>query len=70
MICGSILLTGGTGRLGRELKSLFPEVIAPSRAEVDITRPEAIEAALRRFEPEVVVHTAAYTDVAGAEQDR
>jgi dTDP-4-dehydrorhamnose reductase len=70
MISGRILLTGGTGRLGRELKSLLPEVIAPSRAEVDITRPEAIAAALQRFEPEVVVHAAAYTDVARAERDR
>jgi dTDP-4-dehydrorhamnose reductase len=70
VLSGCILLTGGTGRLGRELKSLLPELIAPSRAEVDISRPEAIEAALQRFEPEVVVHTAAYTDVARAEQDR
>lgn len=69
MPSGHILLTGGTGRLGRELKPLLPEVVAPSRAELDITRPEAVEAALRRFEPEVVVHTAAYTDVARAEQD-
>jgi dTDP-4-dehydrorhamnose reductase len=63
-------LTGGTGRLGRELRSLLPKVVAPSRAELDITRPEGVEAALRRFEPEVVVHTAAYTDVARAERDR
>jgi dTDP-4-dehydrorhamnose reductase len=70
VLSGCILLTGGTGRLGRELKLLLPELIAPSRAEVDISRPEAIEAALQRFEPEVVVHTAAYTDVARAEQDR
>jgi dTDP-4-dehydrorhamnose reductase len=65
-----ILLTGGTGRLGGELRSLLPGVIAPSRAELDITRPQAVEAALHRFAPEVVVHTAAYTDVAGAERDR
>jgi dTDP-4-dehydrorhamnose reductase len=68
--CGRILLTGGTGRLGCELKFLLPEVIAPSRVELDITRPETIEAALRRFAPDVVVHTAAYTDVAGAERER
>jgi dTDP-4-dehydrorhamnose reductase len=70
VLSGHILLTGGTGRLGRELKSLLPEVVAPTRAELDITRPEAVEAALRRFNPELVVHTAAYTDVARAEQDR
>jgi dTDP-4-dehydrorhamnose reductase len=65
-----VLLTGGSGRLGHELQTLLPEVTAPPRAELDITRPEAVEAALRRFAPDVVVHTAAYTDVAGAERDR
>jgi dTDP-4-dehydrorhamnose reductase len=69
VLSGRILLTGGTGRLGRELRALLPGVIAPTRAELDVTRPESIEAALQRFEPEVVVHTAAYTDVARAEQD-
>jgi dTDP-4-dehydrorhamnose reductase len=63
-------MTGGTGRLGRELRSLLPGVIAPSRAELDITRPEMVEAALQQFAPDVLVHTAAYTDVAGAERDR
>jgi dTDP-4-dehydrorhamnose reductase len=67
---GRVLLTGGTGRLGHELQTLLPEVTAPPRAELDITRPEAVEAALRRHAPDVVVHTAAYTDVAGAERDR
>jgi dTDP-4-dehydrorhamnose reductase len=67
---GRVLLTGGTGRLGCELKTLLPEVTAPPRAELDITRPEAVEEVLRRLAPDVVVHTAAYTDVAGAERDR
>jgi dTDP-4-dehydrorhamnose reductase len=70
VIPGRILLTGGTGRLGCELRSLLSGVIAPSRAELDISRPEMIEGALRQFEPQVLVHTAAYTDVAGAERDR
>jgi dTDP-4-dehydrorhamnose reductase len=65
-----ILLTGGTGRLGRELQVLLSGVVAPSRAELDVTQPEMIEAALKRFEPEVLVHAAAYTDVAAAEQNR
>jgi len=65
-----ILLTGGTGRLGRELVALLPGVVAPPRAEFDITRPDSVEAAFLRDRPEVVVHAAAYTDVAGAESQR
>ena len=41
-----ILLTGGAGRLGTELRRLLPDVIAPSETDMDITRPEHIEAAL------------------------
>ena len=68
------LLTGGSGRLGTELRAELPalgvEVLAPPRAELDITRPKTISEALERYEPDVVVHAAAYTDVAGAETER
>jgi len=65
-----ILLTGGSGKLGRELRVLLPEIAAPPHAELDITQPETITAALERYRPEILVHAAAYTDVAGAERDR
>jgi dTDP-4-dehydrorhamnose reductase len=65
-----ILMTGGSGRLGAELRRLLPGLIAPPRRELDITRPETVEAALERYRPTVVLHAAAYTDVARAERDR
>jgi dTDP-4-dehydrorhamnose reductase len=65
-----ILLTGGTGRLGREFQQILWGIVAPPRAELDVTRPETIEAALEHFQPEVLVHAAAYTNVAAAEQER
>jgi dTDP-4-dehydrorhamnose reductase len=65
----SILLTGGTGRLGRELIRLLPGLIAPPHNELDIVQPQTIQAALDRYAPQVLVHTAAYTDVGGAERD-
>jgi dTDP-4-dehydrorhamnose reductase len=69
-----ILLTGGSGRLGTELRAELPalglEVFAPPRTGLDLTRPETISEALERYAPDVVVHAAAYTDVAGAETER
>ncbi len=65
-----VLLTGGSGRLGRELRALLPEIIAPTHAEMDITIPESVEKAFERYRPQLVVHAAAYTDVAKAEQDQ
>jgi len=68
--CGKIFLTGGQGRLGTELRALLPGIVAPTEAQMDITSPEAVAAALDAARPEVLVHAAAYTDVAGAEKDR
>jgi len=65
-----ILLTGGSGRLGRELKPLLPGAHAPPSRELDITRPDGIARVLDDVRPEVLVHAAAFTDVAGAEEGR
>lgn len=67
-----ILLTGGTGQLGRELRpvlSLLGTVAAPSRPELDLKNPDHVRSAVREFGPDVVVNAAAYTDVAGAEKE-
>jgi dTDP-4-dehydrorhamnose reductase len=65
-----ILLTGGNGHLGSALRALMPSIIAPPRAELDITDFSSIQSTLSTYQPEVVVHTAAYTNVAGAEVER
>ncbi len=65
-----VLLTGGSGRLGTALRALMPELIAPGRAELDITDPSSVERALKQYQPEVLVHAAAYTDVARAETEK
>lgn len=66
-----VLVTGGSGRLGRELQTELPrlgvEAFFPARDELDVTLPETVRAAIDRYQPEVVVHAAAYTDVKGAE---
>lgn len=67
---GPILLTGGTGRLGTALRGLMPGLIAPGREELDITDLSRVERALERYQPRVVVHAAAYTDVAQAENEK
>ncbi len=59
--------------MGRALLPLLPkgwEVIAPRRPEVDLTRPETLDALFAAHRPEVVLHLAAYTDVARAERER
>ena len=70
MAAAALLLTGGSGRLGRELRALLPDALTPPRAELDVTDAASARAALERWRPAVVVHAAAYTDVAAAERDR
>ncbi|MEP6991222.1 MAG: dTDP-4-dehydrorhamnose reductase [bacterium] len=68
-----ILLLGGTGQIGGALKgTLAPvgDVMAPSRAELDCTRIDRVEAFVRASAPHCVVNAAAYTRVDDAETDR
>ena len=65
-----ILVTGGSGRLGTELRALIPGIVAPTSAEMNLTDAAAVMAVIERERPDVIVHTAAYTNVGGAEKDR
>lgn len=65
-----ILLLGSNGQVGWELRrALAPLGIlhALDRTEADLTQPEALVAAVRRWQPDVIVNAAAYTAVDKAE---
>lgn len=67
-----LLITGGTGQVGFELKrqfSLFGEVLAPQRNELDLASPSAVEAYLDTHRPSLILNAAAYTAVDNAEQE-
>lgn len=65
-----MLLTGGSGRLGTELRRLLPDLLAPTSRELDVTSHESVSAFVRRARPSVLVHAAAYTNVSAAERER
>jgi dTDP-4-dehydrorhamnose reductase len=58
------LITGAGGQLGQALSGAFPAARQVTRAEWDVTRP-----APAGLEAELVLHTAAWTNVDGAEDD-
>ncbi len=67
-----ILITGAGGMLGRDLAHAAAgetDVVALAHDELDITDADAVEAALSRSSPDVVLNCAAWTDVDGAESD-
>ncbi len=69
-----ILLFGGSGQLGADLISrasdLNFEVVAPVISEIDICDSEQVRFLAERVGPDVVINSAAYTNVDGAETDR
>jgi dTDP-4-dehydrorhamnose reductase len=72
MTQSSILIFGGTGQIGRELirelGTLGP-IVAPPRAELDLTSAAALRETIDRVQPRIVVNAAAYTMVDQAEDD-
>ena len=66
-----ILITGAAGMLGRAVaaaaKRLGHDVVALTRAELNITDSDNVRRVLSAAEPEAVVNCAAWTDVDGAE---
>jgi dTDP-4-dehydrorhamnose reductase len=68
------LITGGSGQLGwamqKELSSRGLNFIATKSSELDITKPLKINQLVDSIKPGVIVNTAAWTDVDGAEANQ
>lgn len=66
-----VLVTGADGQLGRALPAAFAddEVTALTRVDLDVTVQGAVWAAVDELAPEVVVNTAAFTDLDACERD-
>lgn len=68
-----ILLAGGSGQLGSELRrslSPFGEIVAPPRAVLDLAEADSIVRAVREVQPRIIVNAAAYAEVDRAESDQ
>ncbi|MEK8023164.1 MAG: sugar nucleotide-binding protein [Candidatus Hydrogenedentota bacterium] len=60
---GLILLTGGSGLLGRHLRALDPTIVAPPRAELDVSNLAQISICIAKYHPAIILHAAAMTRV-------
>jgi dTDP-4-dehydrorhamnose reductase len=67
-----VLITGGNGQLGDELKRAFAplgDVTAPERAILDLGNPTQIVRCVRDAKPDLIVNAGAYTAVDRAETE-
>lgn len=80
-----ILITGGTGRMGMELRKQFREgvllgeefplfgdvtIATPNHQELDIQNLAQVRKYMQVYNPDVVLHLAGYTDVGLAEAEK
>lgn len=69
---GRILLTGVTGQVGSELVRTLAhlgEIVAPTRAELDLANVASVRDRIRAVQPRWIVNPAAYTAVDKAESE-
>jgi dTDP-4-dehydrorhamnose reductase len=67
-----VLITGASGQVGKALVALTPpgvDVLALSRADLDISNADAVRAWMTAFQPTVIINAAAYTAVDKAESE-
>ncbi len=68
-----ILITGGNGQLGTELRKLLDEqqvtYVSTDSSEMDITDAKQTRQVIEELKPEVIYHCAAYTAVDKAEEE-
>lgn len=66
---GRVLVVGAAGRLGASIVDVFADrdVVAHTRASLDITSPEAVARVVGDAAPALIVNCAAFNDVDGAE---
>ena len=67
-----ILMTGSRGQIGSQIRKMLPddwELIATDSKTLDITNANSVENMLAGFQPDILINTAGYTNVDGAEND-
>ncbi len=68
-----ILVTGANGLLGKELVNVFSkknEVYGLGKRGLDISVKKEVDGVFSKIKPDLVINTAAYTNVDGAEEER
>ena len=64
------MITGSSGRLGRELKNVFPSAITPTHEKLDITSYKDVYNFINAVKPDKIIHAAALTSIRECEKNK
>lgn len=65
-----ILITGASGRLGKEFLKVYPNTLTPTIQEMDLLNPDSIDKYISKHKPDIVIHLAALTDIRKCEEEK
>ena len=66
----SVLITGGSGALGTELRKIFSEALTPTHQELDITNKKIVMDYIKNYDIDLIIHTAALTHIRPCEENK
>ena len=66
----AILITGASGKLGKSLKTLYPDALTPSHKELDIRSEANVLEYIKSNAPTTIFHSAAMTGIRQCENDK
>lgn len=65
-----VLITGGSGALGKSLQKYFKNAFCPTHEEMDITDANSVKNTILTYKPDTLIHAAAFVDIRGCEEDK
>ena len=65
-----VLVTGGSGALGKSLKAVFKSAFCPTHKEMDITNPKAVGKIILNYKPDILIHAAALVGIRECEDNK
>jgi dTDP-4-dehydrorhamnose reductase len=65
-----VMITGGSGNLGSELKKIFPEALTPSHNQLDLRIGNLVSNYVAEKDPDLIIHAGAFTGIRECEEDK
>jgi|TARA_B100001964_G_scaffold235621_1_gene296022 dTDP-4-dehydrorhamnose reductase len=65
-----VLITGGSGALGKSLKKVFKDAYFPTHEEMDLTSADSVNKIIMDYNPDAIIHAGALVGIRECEEDK